>query len=219
MAKKNAVCLELIHSDAAADKAAKRAYNQQYYQAHKQYWKDYYKTGHGIGRTQAIANIKKDHEKLSNEEAQLTMALKKGAISSEKFDKLLGDYHAKQQYLKKQHTAFNDPESVLKDWDTKEQKYVDQMNKYLMAINNIDASSDEVRAAKRNYEGAKKNWERFINDRNNSDDYKTAVDEYMRKNSPRLLREEVSTETIRQQRKPYAKVEKKYKKSGGGGKW
>lgn len=77
----------------------------------------------------------------------------------------------------------------------------------------------ETSAAKRNYEGAKKNWKRFINDRNNSDDYKTAVDEYMRKNGPKMLREEGSTETIRQQRKPYAKVEKKYKKSGGSGRW
>lgn len=222
MAKKNVMCIERLYSDElmhAETSAAKRQYNREYYQQHKQYWKDYYKTGHGIGRTQAIANINKDHEKLSNEEMQLVTALKKGAISSEQFDKLLGDYHAKQQYLKKQHTAFNDPESVLKDWDAKEQKYVDQMNKYLMAINDIDASSDEVRAAKRNYEGAKKNWKRFINDRNNSDDYKTAVDEYMRKNGPKMLREEGSTETLRQQRKPYAKVEKKYKKSGGSSHW
>lgn len=66
MAKKNAMCLELIHSDAAADKAAKRAYNQQYYQAHKQYWKDYYKTGQGIGHTSKGAGLKKTEEMLSD---------------------------------------------------------------------------------------------------------------------------------------------------------
>lgn len=83
MAKKNVICIEHLYSDElmhAETSAAKRQYNREYYQAHKQYWKDYYKTGHGIGRTQAIANINKDHEKLSNEEMQLVTALKKGQL-------------------------------------------------------------------------------------------------------------------------------------------
>ena len=116
----------------------------------------------------------------------------------------------------------NDVESDMKKLQAYESKLdalSSKIGQYRDMMNDYNASDEEIRFAKRNYEGLVKQYHQLRNDPEFERVAKVAYNEEMRKRGPELVREEMGRSQIQNQGRPYAKVEKKYKHGGGGSKW
>lgn len=223
MAKKNVMCIERLYSDElmhAETSAAKRQYNREYYQQHKQYWKDYYKTGHGIGRKPVDASgmdsgnrEKEISEEIAYLKVEKIPKLNKSIEDLEwnyKTKKINADaYVAQRQKLLKEFNAASKKLNALEI----DARMLSDIDRYENGSDGALATKDP--RTKVNRPGSGRLYEPTTEVK-----YRSNGDWYIGLKDPVELKPVQSPKS--KSKAPYAKIkndERKYKKSGGSGRW
>lgn len=222
MAKKNVMCVERLYSEElmhAETSAAKRQYNREYYQAHKQYWKDYYKTGHGIGRKPVDASGMDD----GNREKRISDEI--AVLKTEKIPKLnksIEDLEWKYKTKKISSAEYvNQRANLLKEFNAASKKLnaLESDAQMLFDKGRYENGSDGALVTKDprtkvNRPGGGRLYEPTTEMKYKDGDW------YIGLKDPVELKPVSSPKS--KSISPYAKIknsERKYKKSGGSGRW
>lgn len=201
MAKKNAMCIELLYSDElshAETSAAKRNYNREYYQAHKQYWKDYYKTGHGIGRGPSAKPTSTAQNRVEGKSEDVAARRAKLYKDRENIQGLISSFW---------DDAFN--------YDLTSEQRAEARRNYDKAVKKRDAIDADLKMLEDISAKESVSYSPFRNPKGKYPTYRAAGKIIFADGNSMDYPSSASGA-------PYAKIkdsERKYKKSGGGGRW